>query len=89
MPLWRIRNGKTLSNFVPKTQYRNPKKGPNVTSETLLYKIESFLIKLRFFSFISSEPAQDKLHNFVTRPQRQNSTQFRAQNVAQEPQKRA
>jgi hypothetical protein len=47
------------------------------------------LIKLRLFTFVSSEPAKHKLHSFVTHPQRQNSTQFRAQIVAKEDQKRA
>jgi hypothetical protein len=33
---------------------------------------------------VASEPAKHKLHGFVTHPQRQSSTQFRAQNVAKE-----
>ena len=38
---------------------------------------------------MASEPAKHKLHGFVTHPQRQSSTQFRAQKVAQETRKRA
>ena len=42
---------------------------------------------MRLFSFVASEPAKHELHGFVTHSQRQNSTQFRAQNVAKEHQK--
>ena len=45
------------------------------------------VIKLRFFTFLSSAPAKHKLHRFVTHPQQRNSIQFRAQNVAKEHQK--
>ena len=42
---------------------------------------------MRLFSFVASEPAKHELHGFVTHPQRQNSTQFRAQNVAKKTKK--
>ena len=42
---------------------------------------------MRLFSFVASEPAKHELHGFVTHPQRQNSTQFRAQNVAKNTKK--
>jgi len=38
---------------------------------------------------VASEPAKHKLQGFVTHPQQQNSTQFRAQNGAKEDQEKA